>query len=122
MGRIKQQRIICEIHRHFSPANARWYAWPRGEREGPFNEDQLRDDVRITSATLVWREPMARPLPLRDIPELAAVLSYKLDQEQSQPSSVGCFAMQSPDMRRDYVILCWIISLLILIWLVWLGL
>jgi membrane protease subunit (stomatin/prohibitin family) len=60
------------------PGQAQWYVGVGGERQGPFDQGGLAEQVgegTLTPQTLVWQAGMPQWLPAQQVPELGAVLA-----------------------------------------------
>ena len=60
-----------------------WFIQLNGGVEGPYSVLDLKEDIRITPDTFVWREGFSRWVPIGDVPELQEVFSEELEEEQT---------------------------------------
>ena len=61
-----------------------WFIQVGGTQEGPYALEELRDDVRITPDTPVWREGFSKWLPCRDVPEFESLFEEKLPEPEEK--------------------------------------
>ena len=90
-----------------------WYIWIRGEREGPYTQEQLRYDERVTAQTLVWKRGMSRPRPLQSIPALAWMLPFKFSDSEASYGDSLTLQPFSPKGR----LIGFLALILLLLWL-----
>jgi len=83
-----------------------WYIKVDKEPEGPYSVEDLRWDSRITLTTLAWREGMSSWLPMKEIPELAALFVHedKGNDEGTPPGEEQVMTL-SPDPQPLYYVL-----------------
>jgi hypothetical protein len=93
----------------------RWTIWIRGEREGPYTAQQLRDDERVTGNTPAWREGMPRPLPIAEIPTLMWILAFK-KLGSTRPAVGQTLTNSSPQSPRG--LLLWVLfsCIIVVLW------
>ncbi len=60
----------------------KWYIKIKGQREGPYTVDQLKNHKQLTPDTFVWDEENAVWVPIRTIPELQIIFK---DPETKNP-------------------------------------
>jgi hypothetical protein len=54
-----------------------WYLLIKGNKEGPFSFAELKQDLRLTPDTLVWRKGFPKWVPIRFVPELKELFEEK---------------------------------------------
>lgn len=99
-----------------------WFIKINGNKEGPYNIQELRGDPRVTPDTLVWRQGFANWVPMRRVPELNQVFQdaepFEPDEETKKislsiPKGRDELAL---DFRRESPpILFWLLIILIIV-------
>lgn len=62
-----------------------WYILIDGQKEGPYNVQDLRRHFRVTPDTLVWKEGFKDWIQIRYVPELKALFEDTEEEEPEEP-------------------------------------
>ncbi len=75
-----------------------WYIHSEGKLTGPYSVSQLRCMPWLTPDTLVWKEGLAKPVPVRQVPELQELFedAEPLQPESDEPSSPQTDLVKAP--------------------------
>jgi len=106
-----------------------WYIYIKGQTEGPFSFDDLKQDIRLSPDTFVWRQGFEGWKRIRDVIELAELFEEKEEppiDEESQETGfsssmndelVADFGDEPPYLFWLFVVLA--VMLYVLFYLYW---
>lgn len=62
-----------------------WFILLKGKKEGPYSLQDLKQDLRISPDTLVWREGFEKWEPIGEVEELKEVFEEEENAPEEEP-------------------------------------